>query len=408
MKLKKITPQKNRAQAMVEFAIALPILLMLLYGILETSRLLFIYSTVVTASRQAVRYGSATGIGANGVPRYQDCAGIRASANRADFLNAFEPDDIHIFYDQGPGTSPTEFCLGGVLTDPSLTSTILADNNHRLVVEIDGDFFPLVPKLVPFIERSVANSHPIEGNSARTILLSISIGVTDTPDLNPSTPTSTATLTSTTTGTATNTSTFTPSPSFTPSPTLQFTFTPSQTPTRTLTPTLTLSPTPSPTPTITNTPTITPSPTLSPTPVACSSTNLKAGPNGITKSGSSMSLVVINNLGTPIQVKDIFVVWNHNYGHDRGDRTLKLISVAWEPPIWNGPTSNGPSITIVPSPTTYVQPGSSTLTFTFNQSYDNWEGHGHQNKDNQTPERILISFLTPGCTSYTIDVSHVP
>ncbi|MGZ9222144.1 MAG: TadE/TadG family type IV pilus assembly protein, partial [Anaerolineales bacterium] len=29
---------------MVEFAIALPILLMLLYGILETSRLLFIYS----------------------------------------------------------------------------------------------------------------------------------------------------------------------------------------------------------------------------------------------------------------------------------------------------------------------------------------------------------------------------
>src|SRR5688572_17286906 len=114
MKLKKFTPQKNRAQAMVEFAIALPILLMLLYGILEAGRLLFIYSSIVTASRQAVRYGSATGIGPNGVPRYQDCAGIRASANRADFLNAFQDEDIHIFYDEGPDDlTPTEFCLGG-------------------------------------------------------------------------------------------------------------------------------------------------------------------------------------------------------------------------------------------------------------------------------------------------------
>jgi len=55
MKLKDLTPRKNKAQAMVEFAIALPILLMLLYGILEAGRLLFLYSTIVTASRQAVR-----------------------------------------------------------------------------------------------------------------------------------------------------------------------------------------------------------------------------------------------------------------------------------------------------------------------------------------------------------------
>ena len=61
MKSKKNTKNKSRAQAMVEFAIALPILLMLLYGILEAGRLMFLYSTVVTASRQAVRFGSATG-----------------------------------------------------------------------------------------------------------------------------------------------------------------------------------------------------------------------------------------------------------------------------------------------------------------------------------------------------------
>ena len=85
MKLKKWASKKNKAQAMVEFAIALPLLVLLLYGLLEAGRLLFLYSTVVTASRQAVRYGSATGENASGTPRFGDCDGIRAAAQ--GFLN---------------------------------------------------------------------------------------------------------------------------------------------------------------------------------------------------------------------------------------------------------------------------------------------------------------------------------
>jgi Flp pilus assembly protein TadG len=69
MKSNKFTPRKNTAQAMVEFAIVLPILLLLLYGLLEAGRLLFMYSTIVTASRQAARYGSTTGE-AQGFARY--------------------------------------------------------------------------------------------------------------------------------------------------------------------------------------------------------------------------------------------------------------------------------------------------------------------------------------------------
>src|SRR5215211_7531346 len=116
MKLNNITSQKNRAQAMVEFAIVLPILLLLLYGLLEAGRLLFIYSTIVTASRQAVRYGSATGIGTGTTLRYQDCAGIRESAQRVDYLNSFEDEDIIIQYDSGPtGPAPKVFCDGSPL-----------------------------------------------------------------------------------------------------------------------------------------------------------------------------------------------------------------------------------------------------------------------------------------------------
>jgi hypothetical protein len=392
MKLKKLSPKKNRAQAMVEFAIALPILLMLLYGILETGRLLFLYSTIVTASRQAVRYGSATGIGPNGYPRYQECAEIKRIANKQDYLNAFDDADIVISYDGGPGTAEFNWCDVMPVDTGVAPSTA---NSSRIKVTIQGDFFPIVPKLVPFIERSVANGDPILGISARTIIVGITIEVTNTPDLSPSTPTNPPTATSTSTVTATNT------PTFTPTNTLIFTNTPSLTPTMTLSPTATLSPIPSLTPTLTNTPTITPSPTLSPTAVA-NCNQITHGP--ITKSGSSMSMTITSPLTAQVQVQDIFVVWNHDRGHQQGgDKTLKLISVAWEPPIWTGPPSNGPSITIVPSPTTYVQPGTSTLTFTFHQSYDNWNS---ASPSTGSPEEILINLVPSGCTDFPIHATR--
>ena len=172
--LKFFLNKKKPAQAMVEFAIALPVLLLMLYGILEAGRLLFLYSTVVTASRQAVRYGSATGLGNNGVPRYQDCDGIRNAANKVGFLGQF--DTIALQYDQGvTDTNPPApidrktYCTGP--TDSSLTTTILEGNRTRLVVTVTEKFRPIVPKLVPFIERDIVAS------SARTILYSVPIVV---------------------------------------------------------------------------------------------------------------------------------------------------------------------------------------------------------------------------------------
>jgi Flp pilus assembly protein TadG len=158
---------KRPAQAMVEFAIALPILLLLLYGILETGRLLFLYSTVVTASRTAVRYGAVTGQGLNGVPRYQDCTGIRQSAQRMGFLGQF--DTINLAYDSGPGTTETPYCTSGT-TDASLDTTKLEGNRTRLVVTVTDAFTPLV-RLVPFLPRNIT------ATSRRTILYSVPIVV---------------------------------------------------------------------------------------------------------------------------------------------------------------------------------------------------------------------------------------
>src|SRR5512135_1252251 len=95
------TRKRTTAQAMVEFALALPILLLVVYGLLETGRLLFMYASVVTAAQQAARYGSASGVIESGTTNYyNDCTGIVAAANRVAFIQTFSKIDIS--YDSGP------------------------------------------------------------------------------------------------------------------------------------------------------------------------------------------------------------------------------------------------------------------------------------------------------------------
>ena len=100
------------AQAMVEFAIVLPILLLVIIGLFEFGRLIFIYSSVVTAAREAARYGSSSNWNPDITRRdyegqFRDCAGIRERAQNVDFFNVFDDGDIMIQYDHGPTSSGT-------------------------------------------------------------------------------------------------------------------------------------------------------------------------------------------------------------------------------------------------------------------------------------------------------------
>jgi hypothetical protein len=387
MNVKKITPNKTKAQAMVEFAIVLPILLLLLYGILEAGRLLFIYSTVITASRQAVRYGSATGEGGTStIPRYQDCKGIRAAAQRADFLNAFEDSDIHIYHDDGPdpsaspspnpndpppGLNVTEFCANPLATDSWTPS---GNNTSRLVVKIHGDYLPIVPKIVGFLERSETNGDPIRGVSARTVMVSVTIYVTAPPSnwlADTSTPTETVTPSSTPTSTDTATPTAT-DPGFTSTPTM--------TPSATTSPSATVSPTASATPTISLTPSSTP------TRVPSCTTQ----PGAITLPGNNtMTLTITNPNAWPLTIGDVFVVWDSDKGHQTGnDKTLILQSASMgATQFYTGP-DDGPSLSITPANALVIPPGATvTLTFTFHQTYDRSDGS----------EELNINLSTPGC-----------
>jgi hypothetical protein len=181
--------KKKPAQAMVEFAIALPILLLLLYGIIETGRLLFLYSTVVTAST-GDGGGSDPVYGAPRptVPRYQDCAGIRAAANAVGYITRNGFDTIQLAYDSGPeDTSATPFCTAGTPDEVSSSPTVeeLQGNATRLVVTVSENFVPLV-KLVPFGPRTIT------ATSARTILYAVPIVVEEPPQIYPQPATTTA------------------------------------------------------------------------------------------------------------------------------------------------------------------------------------------------------------------------
>lgn len=195
-----MSKEKPTAQAMAEFALVLPILLLVVYGLLETGRLLFIFATVNTASRQAVRYGSAIGLvdtnndGTPDTPRYLDCNGILAAANSVAFISRFT--DVNITYDRGIDASGNPVPLKATPSwtlDPNPatanhnTCTVMAaltddpiENGDRISVYVAADFYPVIP-FVPLGPFSVSNGNPIDSTASRTIIGEISINVTAVP-----------------------------------------------------------------------------------------------------------------------------------------------------------------------------------------------------------------------------------
>lgn len=155
---------------MVEFALALPIFLLIVYGLLETGRLIFLYSSVITSSREAVRYASAAGIPNYQIPHYQDCAGIRAAAKNTGFLLNLQDDQIRIYYDKPLGTPVvpvTEYCTPGNTTDTSVTFQDGA--GYRVLVSVSAPYSLAVP-LVPFTPKTIGS-----GLTARTYMGTIDL-----------------------------------------------------------------------------------------------------------------------------------------------------------------------------------------------------------------------------------------
>jgi hypothetical protein len=263
-----------KAQSLVELALVLPIFLLVVYGIIEVARWVFIYSAVFTASRDGARYAAAVGKNAGGVDYYRDCDGIRERAMSVGSIADIQAGDIDIIYDHGPDSNgeATPFA-----TCP-LAANVKLELGDRVIVSVESTFNPIVP-ITGFesvavnseTSRSVLTELDILGTPpfTNTPLPTFTPRDTATPTITPThtvtdTPTATATHTATFTVTATHTATNTPTitPTRTASYTPTLTYTPTITPTHSITPTASNTSPATATPTASDTPTITPTFTI--------------------------------------------------------------------------------------------------------------------------------------------------
>ena len=110
-----------------------------------------------------------------------------------------------------------------------------------------------------------------------------------------------------------------------------------------------------------------------------------------------MSMTINNPTGVPLLVQDVTVHWNHDAGHRvGGDKTLRLMQATLGGTFFSSVTGiYASSFTIIPS-SLYIPTGTSTIVFTFHQTYTRTDG----------TELIFINLATNGCQSYSIDSSH--
>ena len=153
----------QNAQGMVEFALVLPILLLLIFGVIAFGHLFFVYSFTVAASREAARWGAAVGNTSSGLPRFRDCNEILQTAARVGGVAGVRPENIVIQYDHGPNTgAPYATCpAGGSGPDVALSD--------RIIVTTVVNYKPIVP-LVNI------SAFPIEAVTARTIIRGLPVG----------------------------------------------------------------------------------------------------------------------------------------------------------------------------------------------------------------------------------------
>ena len=360
---------------MVEFMLALPILLMLLYGMIEVGRLIFIFSSVANASRQAARYGSVSGE-INNVSYYQDCDGIREVANQSAFIIIF--DKINITYDRGLYPDGTQVPITGIDPDPSVDSCPIEHdtirNGDRIIVQVSTTYEPIISiipidpiEIVSASARSFLISIPILGSALPTGFAAESSTPSRVPTVN--TMTYTPAIISTSTNIPVSGNTNIPAPYLSP--------------TNTQPPTLTF--TPSRTPLPTNTPSITP------TSISCSGlTGVSHGP--LTFKDNVMEMNINNRSGHTLTTAQIYLEWNHDTGHGSGgDLGLRLRQIMFAGQVWNGDIQT-PSA-YIPAYYPSIPPGESKIQFVFHQDYD---------LPDET-ERIIVNIGTPGCTNYPVD-----
>jgi len=91
--------KKSIGQGLLEFALIQPILLMLIFGIMDFGWMIFNYSQLYHSLREGVRFASVPGVDAT--PQYKQCDAIRQRVIEMAGWAGLKPSDIVVIYDDG-------------------------------------------------------------------------------------------------------------------------------------------------------------------------------------------------------------------------------------------------------------------------------------------------------------------
>lgn len=147
---------KEKGQALVEFALTVPIFLMFVFGIIDLARILAGLAQTIDASRQAVRYGIVDGLEANSY-QYLDCEGIRQAALDTPGVNNLSEATINVYYEDSEGNKIADCTTGMTAWD--------VNHGDVLAVHVEGGIRPVTPYLL-----AITDNISFSYTSRRTII----------------------------------------------------------------------------------------------------------------------------------------------------------------------------------------------------------------------------------------------
>jgi Flp pilus assembly protein TadG len=160
--------RRSRGQGLVEFALVFPVLVLLLFGVLDMGRAVYAYSTIGNAARQGARVAAVNQI-FNSNECVQDMpvetvgsthTSITACAIRAAQSLNVQAGDVHVAYSAPVGTSLS--CPAAADTTPSSGQL---DLGCIASVTVDYTFTPLTPvisQMFASIPMASTSQMPIE------------------------------------------------------------------------------------------------------------------------------------------------------------------------------------------------------------------------------------------------------
>jgi hypothetical protein len=132
-------PKRPNGQGLVEFALVIPVILLLLFGIFDLGRAVYAYSTIANAARQASRLAIVN----------QDLVPIQDKAVYESVALGLQPGDVLVIY-----------CNSGQLceSDPAEKCPPPIDIGCDAVVTVEYTYSPATPALSALVGSLILSS----------------------------------------------------------------------------------------------------------------------------------------------------------------------------------------------------------------------------------------------------------